>query len=159
MICSKFNDCIQGNTACSYRNYCIRSSDKRKYIICEEYKKKYILVNDKSFNITCIHLDNEYIIEKDKERCDFLIIFDDLNIILVELKGSNYKQAVNQILEVIPQIQKNIKMFKAIHARIIAKPVPNVRPNNYFDLFRKIHKLNGTLQDFSSKGEENISSF
>lgn len=100
-----------------YKNHtCCKTRDD-KIIVIEENKKILSIKNDNGKKIKICHVDGCLISSQNKKKCDYLIIIEEDNpnrFILLELKGTNYAYAIQQIIETaehlnFSNIGKNIK--------------------------------------------------
>ena len=112
MICRKLEECINGELQSNSlekcdnksRMNCIKSSDKRSAVKCEENKKKYVLENTKKNHVILYKMDGG-IIAEDKSvplntsKCDYLFVIGDATptAVLTELKGVNVPKALIQL--------------------------------------------------------------
>ena len=100
MICNKLRECINGKQ--DECKECVEFTDKREKVKCEERSKKYTLINTgnrkeiRKYNLDGGIVKNEI----GFKACDNLLIVYDtetVKAIFVELKGSDYKHAVEQL--------------------------------------------------------------
>ena len=124
MIYRKLEECINGELQSNFlekcdnknRMDCIKSSDRRSVIKCEENKKKYMLENTKRNHVILYKMDGG-IIAEDKSvplntsKCDYLFVIGDATptAVLTELKGVNVPKALIQLkgtllLDIEPEI-------------------------------------------------------
>jgi len=149
MICNEFltNNCTP---SCTKNHKCIKSYDNRKYITCEEKRKKYILENVRSVNIANYHIDGGVVQNDDEKKCDFLIyVEDDKNIILVELKGTEFSTALKQLYNTVNLFSQQFNGNK-IYARIVGKEVPKIANSpDAVKLIKLLKKHGGNLKSNS----------
>ena len=126
MICRKLEECINGELQSNFlekcdnknRMDCIKSSDRRSVIKCEENKKKYMLENTKRNHVILYKMDGG-IIAEDKSvplntsKCDYLFVIGDAapTAVLTELKGVNVAKALIQLKGTL-LLYKNVLIFK-----------------------------------------------
>jgi hypothetical protein len=125
-------------------------SDTRPVFVCEENGRKYIIQNKDSKHFCKYLVDNGLIKDKAKEKCDFLVIkCEDKIACLIELKGTNVKKAINQILSTISDLGINWKLLQiSLHARIVATKIdsPRLIETTKIRLQRKLKEIgNGKL--------------
>lgn len=146
MICDKIilTPCVSVN--CNRHSVCIMSHDNRGRIVCKENKKAYILVNDKKILITNFHMDGGIIDDSNQKKCDYLIYIPSTKkIILIELKGAQFSNAIAQILATLDIYNDNLKDCQ-VFARIIGQGVPNIRnASNYIMLEKQIQRRGGNV--------------
>ncbi len=149
MICDKIilTSCDEYN--CSRQSRCVVSNDTRQLIVCKENKKEYRLINDKGLLIINYHMDGGVIDDSNQKKCDYLIyIPSSKKVILIELKGTQFSNAVTQILETLKRYKNNFRGCH-VYARIVGQGVPNIHNDaNYITLTKDIRKLGG---DFFAK--------
>ena len=118
MVCNDFlkNTC---NPSCKKIHGCIKSYDNRRYVTCEERNKKYTLDNARSVNIANYHMDGGVIQNDPEKKCDFLIFVEDASeVILIELKGTDYSKALKQLYNTIVLLKDQLNSYK-IYARVV----------------------------------------
>lgn len=142
----------------------IKSHGKNERIVVEEKKRKYSLTNDLQKEIIVYHIDNGLITEKEKgdKKCDFGIYTEDELLILVELKGADYEQAVCQILNTTRElgITKGSKKIKKLLARVVLSKglnVPGLRSSELTQLTQLLKQFNGNILAKSRVLEETLS--
>ena len=96
----------------------IKSHDNRKSVVVEENKRKYILTNDLQKELIVYHIDGGVINNAEANKCDFGIYCEDKYLILIELKGSDYEHACEQIASTI-KLMKISNLVDRIYARIV----------------------------------------
>lgn len=95
-------------------DHCIKCKccriDSRSYIPVEENKKIFSIKNPEKRKIFACNVDNCLISSNENKKCDYMFIIDSDSknrIILVELKGKNYAQAVRQIISTAEELKFN----------------------------------------------------
>lgn len=158
MICNDLvmEKCITNK--CGHLSDCTKSFDIRKQVKCNENGKSYTLINDLNTQIFNFHLDSKVVSNGTIKRCDFLFYLSEKNtIILIELKGTCFNSALNQIINTIDVFKSNFRQ-KRVHARIICSGVPNIHNDPKVLKLRKYLKSTGG--DYLSKScslTENVS--
>ncbi|MCI8392081.1 MAG: hypothetical protein HFI35_15750 [Roseburia sp.] len=152
MICKQLGLCIEDkNKACRTETDCIEFTDKRTSVKCEEKRKKYCLNNDRGARIRKYHVDNG-IVKNEREQwaCDNLLAVydgDQTGMIFVELKGTDFKHAVEQTYETIVRFLPELK-HKKLYGRIVhTQGVPRLGNSGpIVDLERLLRKNGGNLK-------------
>lgn len=105
----------------------IKSHDCRPEVSLKDKRenRKYILVNDSNKEVVVYLVDGGIITTTSEKKCDYAIYTEDDLLILVELKGSDYLKALEQINNTITLLIKNqsIKLSK-MHARVVLSRMP-----------------------------------
>lgn len=161
MICNKLRECINGKQ--DECKECVEFTDKREKVKCEERSKKYTLINtDNRKEIRKYNLDGGIVKnEIGFKACDNLLIVYDTEMvkaIFVELKGSDYKHAVEQLKKTIQYFEPQLKNCD-IYARIVhTQGVPRIKNSGLqIDLERIVRKNRGNLKAKEKSFEEKIS--
>lgn len=139
----------------------IEFHDNRKIISLTDKKGKtnYLLSNDLVHEIVCYHIDGGILTANEETKCDFGLYTEKDILILVELKGADYSQALDQISSSIDQLLSgNLKVSK-VHARIVLTKtrVPNTLSSSEMKLMKRLKSLNGSLAKGTSRISENLS--
>ncbi len=133
--------------------------DKRKFFIAEENKRKYVLNNVSQQRICKIKIDKGIIQDMNKNKCDYaFLVCAQKQLILVELKGTNFLHAVQQIISTIDLFAAKIR-GESISARIVLSKVdvPRLKNNPKFLKLKKIIKSrNGDFKYASRLLEDTI---
>lgn len=93
-------------------------------------KRKYILENDFGEELVVYHIDGGIITGSETNKCDFGIYTEDDLLILIELKGCEYKHALEQVNATIDQLITSKTKPKRLCARIVAKKIPRATTSN-----------------------------
>lgn len=157
MICNKLQLCVNEQFAggkisgCVNHNFtkCVKTSDRRSKVKCEERKKKYVLENTEKNHIIVYKMDGGIIVS-DKTvpdgvcKSDYLYFIDDVerNAILIELKGVDVSHALKQIYGTLRLYYDVLKSCTNVYGRIVvASSVPNIKASpDYVNLVRFIRK-------------------
>ena len=157
MICRKLEECINGELQSNFlekcdnknRMDCIKSSDRRSVIKCEENKKKYMLENTTRNHVILYKMDGG-IIAEDKSvplntsKCDYLFVIGDATptAVLTELKGVNVPKALIQLKGTLLLYKNVFCKFGHVYARaIVTSSTPNLKASpEYVNLARMIRK-------------------
>lgn len=133
----------------------IQWHDKRPTVCLEEKgeKSKYYLKNDNKKELVVYQIDGgvfKSTAEGDK-KCDFGIYTEDELLILVELKGGNYKKAIKQLTNTTTLLGLNgSNKIKKLLARTVltnGKSVPNITTTEIAKLKGLITKYNGGYKE------------
>jgi hypothetical protein len=126
---------------------CTNCGEQRVYVL-KERKCQYRLENPNRKAVCTTRIDGCYI--TDGIRCDYLAAdLGGLAAYFVELKGSDFLHAVDQIESTINFLQADLNGF-SIFARIVATKVtvPNLRNNpKVLKLQKRLRHRNGDLKD------------
>lgn len=143
MICNQLKECIEKEKRKIELNFkcpnnkidCIKSSDCRSNVKCEERGKKYILENTLKKHIVSYRMDGG-VIKTDKLvpsgtcKCDSLLVINssEYDAILVELKGKDVAHAIEQIEGTLVQFKEVFSGFKHIYARaVVTSSTPDLK--------------------------------
>ena len=141
------------------------SHDTRSNVTVAEKKTKYTLINDKQHEVVVYKIDDGIIKSKSKDdkKCDYGIYTEGEILLLVELKGNDYKSAVLQILNTIKSLGLDgQKLTKKLYARIVVSNAHNVPNSKYLSPKRKeldiiLRKNKGGYDDGEIRYEEKLS--
>lgn len=133
----------------------IKSQDKRKTVKLQEQGEDriYYLHNDVQKEIVVYHIDGGLIVEQKKgdNKCDYGIYTEDELLILVELKGSDYKKAIQQITNTTKVLGLDgVKKIKKLLARIVlsnGNAVPKITSSDLARLKQIIGRYNGGFEE------------
>ena len=125
-------------------NRCV-NGDKRKIVVVQEHKRKYVGRNsqDKLLHI-CI-VDNCLITTGC--RCDYLLLnLQEKRAYFIELKGRDLVHAIEQIDTTISHYLKDLTGFR-INARVVLTKVntPDLLSTQFIKLERRLKKHNGSF--------------
>lgn len=139
-------------------NSYIESHDCRKIVSLKENGRTYVLENDTTEELIVYHIDGGLIRQNDMGKCDYGIYSEKNNLILVELKGSDYNHACGQLVSTIECFQKSGVGEQSLFARIVLSKgrVPATRSTNETKL-KKLLKEGSRLKSSSLKMQEQLS--
>lgn len=162
MICTKLEKCISyelsghGIDICDNSEVkCVESSDNRPLVKCEQKSKKYTLKNTLNNHIIVYNMDGGIVkmdasVPEGINKCDYLYIigFDVLTAVFIELKGEDVPQALRQIYSSLMQYKDVIKKFAHVYGRVIVtSSTPNLKANPpYVNLARLLAKHGGNIK-------------
>lgn len=136
---------------------CIAFLDKRSQISCEEKGKTYILDQSKEYQrheVIKFRVDKGIITDPEASKgykCDnALLIRDSDTVVLVELKGTDTRHAIQQLAATLFQ-EKLYPVWKSqqrVFGRVVCKSTPPRIQNTdeYMDLKEALLLLNGNLK-------------
>lgn len=93
----------------------VRSHDRRAFVTLKDKgeARVYSLANDLNKELVVYQIDNGFVEDKNVNKCDFGIYSEDDILLLVELKGSDYNAAIEQLLSTIEILLKAPKVSVA----------------------------------------------
>lgn len=116
-------------------------------------------VNSKKKRVIKYRVDDGIITSKAESKCDYAVYVEGDSIYLIELKGSNYNHALEQIDATLDKliIAPNIETA-SVNGRIVLTKgrVPGIKYSKEPSLVKKLKKLNGTLESRTKLFEEKI---
>lgn len=139
----------------------IKFSDRRPKAVFSDPKesRKYRVCNEEEKHITGYRVDGGIITSLDISKCDYALSTEDDRLYLIELKGGNYKKALEQISNTIDLLIKNtgVKM-REVNGRIVLSKYksPALFESEEKKLIVKLKKLGGNLRKKGEILEENI---
>lgn len=122
----------------------------------------YSLDNDLNKEIVCYCIDGKLISSTEVNKCDYALYSEDDHLILIELKGSNYGKALDQISATIDLLVKNphVKVSRLCGRVVLNKArVPDfleTKEKKLKDLLARSYK--GNLKKCSLRMNEKLSS-
>lgn len=156
MICTKLELCVEEELAgrtiekCeNKRTHCIKASDKRSLVKCEENKKKYTLENTLKNHVISYKMDGGVIVtdasvQEGINKCDYLYVVNSTGktAILIELKGENVSKALKQIQATLVQYKDFFKKFEHVYGRaIVVSSTPDLKASpTYVNLVKLLKK-------------------
>lgn len=121
----------------------------------------YNLVNDQSKEIVCYEIDGKLISSTEVDKCDYGLYTEDDLLILVELKGSDYGHAIDQISSTINILltQPKVKVSRLCGRVVLNKTrVPDIVETKERQLKHLLKtKYKGTLKKQSRVMSETLS--
>lgn len=129
----------------------IQSHDSRMEVKLKEKRedREYHLINDAKRELVVYCIDGGVISKQEAgdNKCDFGIYTEDEFLILVELKGADYKKAIEQIWTTTKTLGIGAQMkVKKLLARVVVskgKNVPNLLTTDLTHLKKRISEING----------------
>ena len=173
MICEKVDECMkrflhisdQDDISCLGGHDCIKSFDQRAQVVCVEKEKEYRLRNDLKSSrayIAVFNVDGGMIVNADEKKCDYMFVVSDLNkaiVVLIELKGKDYKRAIQQINEMLGILNAPFKTFNKVYGRVIfrSKSTPDMKNiPQIMEVKRKLKQLHGDFIMRKGSLEESV---
>lgn len=127
----------------------------------KQRKSRYKLVNEKNIEIVVYKVDGGIISDQEEYKCDFAIYSNKKMLILVELKGGDYKHALEQLLSTIKLLfaKPEVKV-QQLNARVVLSKmrVPNIQISEEKQLIKllKTKYGNGNFDKKTQCFEERI---
>lgn len=144
-------------------NAYIESKDKRKIVVLKDPKggkSKYKGENIHDMEIAVYRIDEGIMKSSKEKKCDYgLYTRDDDTLRLVELKGSDFEQAVEQIMNTLNELihKPGIDIYRVCGRIVLSrKRVPEIKSNNEKKIVKLLHKMNGDLNTKAQMLIENI---
>ena len=126
----------------------IKSHDQRKIVVLKEPKesREYRLKNKSAKELVVYHVDGGVVSSNDVLKCDYGIYTEDNVLFFVELKGSDYIHALDQMNSTINLLieKPQIKVAR-LNTRIVLSKVsvPAILPTQEKMLIRVVKKYKG----------------
>lgn len=137
------------------KNRCQKRSDSK--IKCQERESSYILENNDRIPVIVFRVDGGVVCNEEScKKCDYIYYISNTKastVIFIELKGSDYEEALKQI-------ENSVKLFKEaffgskFYARIVCTRFPNINNNptsRKIKTFLKEQKINLDNGKFTMK--------
>ena len=133
------------------------SNDKRKsFVLKGEHKRKWTAENPNNHIGVRLKIDGALIATSLQNKCDFGLLLDDNRLYLIELKGTNYKIAVTQLIETMRYFQTNYNYNLVFYARIVGRSFPKATTELQIEK-KNLRKCFGDrFRLFENDGEEKI---
>jgi len=102
------------------------SNDRRKsFVLQGEHKRNWKAENPDNRIGICLKIDGALITDNNINKCDAGLLLDDNRLYLVEFKGNDYSQAVNQVIETKKFFKTNYATIDFVfYARVVGKSFP-----------------------------------
>ena len=161
MICNKLERChveiSSGHRICLKPHKCIDFCDNRSTPACSERKKVYSINNpERKYMFLSYHVDGGVIsvdatTPVNTKKCDYLFLIHDFtnpSAILVELKGRNTNDAIEQINGTLSLFSDFFNSCHRVYGRIVNTcGVPNMQNTpSYITVNKRLKVLNGNLR-------------
>ncbi len=89
------------------------------FVVAKENRSEYRGINKKQQSVRLFHVDGGLIRDKATERCDYLLLNDDLKeAYFIELKSSKLKHAYEQIQQTISLARDSLRGYE-VYQRIV----------------------------------------
>lgn len=126
---------------------CAQHSDRRAQIVLKEKGEKstYRALNPRKRLVTVIVVDGCCMVET--TACDYLMLADDEDAYLIELKGSDVLKAIRQIDATLDHLGEHLRP-RALHARIVPTRVsaPDILTVHEIKLKKRLGKTGTYLK-------------
>lgn len=165
MICDRWGQCIaeglnekrhegKCNNNWNFGEKCIISCGRQSIIVCQEKGKSYRLENTKKNLIMNFQMDGgvikvEKTVQQGTKKCDNVILIqgDKKAAIMVELKGTDIKQALLQLRSTFEQYKDVFKEIEYVYARCVSTNcVPNLLANPEYVKLQKVLGKKGSFK-------------
>lgn len=137
MICEKIEDCIEEI-----------NHSKKTLIDKKGGKSKYLIDNKSQSNYSIIDFENcVYDGRQNDTKCDYGLVVNGC-IYYIELKGSDVKKGIEQLLLTLTETEKCFKGLTKNTRLIVSKyPKPDLvrKTKEYKDLMKKIGNIENTI--------------
>ena len=125
-----------------------------------ENKKTYKAYNTNNLDLSVYQVDGGIITSTAIKKCDFAIYTETDSLYLIELKGSDYEQAINQLCTTIDNFKTTCAKPNKVFTRIVLSrtPTPNITQNLELKVRKKIGqfaKSGGDHQKGTKQYKEN----
>ncbi len=101
------------------------SNDKRRFFVLKgEHQRKWTAENQNNHIGVRLKIDGTLIATSLQNKCDCGLLLDDNRLYLVELKGLDYKTAVNQLIKTKEYFRVKYDYNFAFYARIVGRSFP-----------------------------------
>lgn len=121
---------------------CVKLCDRRPRIVLRDRgeRREYRAENPRRRLVTEIVVDGCCMVQE--TACDFLLLVDDDDAYLIELKGSDVSKAIQQIHATLDRFEKALQP-RTIHARVVPTrvPVPNYIATAEKELRNRLRRL------------------
>ena len=139
----------------------IEFDDDRASAVFRDSKQPrvYKAFNPTRKNIKGYKVDGGIITSSLLEKCDYALYTEDDKIYLIELKGGDYKHAIDQISSSVDILIKNVGVTaKEVNGRVVLSKckTPSLWANDEKKLIAKLRRLGGNLDKKVRLLEENI---
>jgi len=119
MVCKGFRNCFTENVKVKDCNDCLYITDASKPTV-KEGNVVYTIRNDNKMNVHIFAIDGKLIVG-DELRCDYLLLVKQGGkAFYIELKGSDWKHALDQLDNTVRLLQPEIKEYTP-HLRVVVK--------------------------------------
>lgn len=125
-------------------------------IVCREKQSTYCYINQSRHRVAKIDVDGGLVKDKKVEQCDYLLInWDSHHSFFIELKGSDVRKAISQIIATLDLLWADISNIGicVAHVRIIPTkaPRPDLIHNQRRDLEQRLKQCNGGYHKIKEK--------
>ena len=126
----------------------IISNDNKKVVVLREPResREYRMENKNQKELVVYKIDGRLISSNDVLKCDYGIYTEDDVLYLIELKGTDYIHALEQLLSTISiLLEKSRIKVAGLHARIVLSKVrvPDIIPSQEKKLLMKVRNRKG----------------
>ena len=139
----------------------IKSADTRKVVTLKEPRedRKYIAENPNQLFLTVYQVDGALLKSQNPgdKKCDYAIYTSNDDLFLIELKGSDYSQALDQIKKTLDCLLiPNLDRLHSVNGRVVLSKtkVPATLETKEKKMMLLLGKLGGTLKKKSREFRE-----
>lgn len=136
---------------------CIRIDDNRSTVVLKDARepRKYIAQNIRKKGIVVYQIDGGLLKDATQLKCDYALLTEDNHLYLVELKGSDYPHALEQIIHTIQVLEPEVNL---LNARVVLSKVrvPGLRVTQEVKLQNLLSRYHGDLKKKAVELEEKI---
>lgn len=139
----------------------IKSHDRRKIVALTEKgeNRVYRLINDLNHELVVMKVDGGIFNDSSNQKCDYAIYTQERILILIEIKGSDYSHAIDQLDTTINEmiLSRQLNLNK-LHTRVVLSKarIPNILLTKERILKRKLIKYNGSHEKSTRLFEERL---
>lgn len=139
----------------------IKSADTRKVVTLKEPRedRKYIAENPNQLFLTVYQVDGALLKSQNPgdKKCDYAIYTSNDDLFLIELKGSDYSQALDQIKKTLDCLLiPNLDRLHSVNGRVVLSKtkVPATLETKEKKMMLHLKKMGGTLKKQSREFRE-----
>lgn len=147
----------------AYHDKCyIVYQDCRKIVVINDKgeDRVYRLNNDAGHELLVLHVDGGIFKDSVNKKCDFAVYTQERILILIELKGADYSQALDQLnATIIEMIEKPMIKVGRLHARVVLSKtkIPNILTSKEIAFKKRLKGYGGNLKRGTRQIEERLS--
>jgi hypothetical protein len=121
----------------------IQQKGRVSQVSLTENKKTYKAYNTNNLDLSVYQVDGGIITSTAIKKCDFAIYTETDSLYLIELKGSDYKQAIDQLCTTIDNFKTTCAKPNKVFTRIVLSktPTPNITQNLELKVKKKIKEF------------------
>jgi hypothetical protein len=134
----------------------IKSKDNRLWVSLSENKRTYRGINRNRQPLIVYHVDGG-ITTDNSARCDYAVYTKTDHLYLIELKGSDYPHALEQLTASIGNLLREVSV-SGVYCRIVLSRVrvPNIQSTQETGLKKLLYRSNGAFNEAHLKKQNRI---